>query len=149
MIVYDLYCELGHVFEGWFDDSGDYQSQKERELISCPVCDSKKIEIRLAAAGLRRFNSGGNNSARDGENKHDAKAGETAEVLARLQEYIDENFEDVGKDFAGEVLKMHYGVEESRNIRGVSSPEEEKQLKREGVSFIKLPRPVKIKDKKN
>jgi hypothetical protein len=39
-------------------------------------------------------------------------------------------------------LKMHYGVAEQRNIRGTSSPEEEKTLKEEGIEFIKIPIPT-------
>ncbi|MGD9072079.1 MAG: DUF1178 family protein, partial [Desulfobacterales bacterium] len=45
-------------------------------------------------------------------------------------------------DFTKEALKMHYGVTEQRNIRGTSSPEEEKILKEEGIEFIKIPIPT-------
>jgi hypothetical protein len=38
-------------------------------------------------------------------------------------------------------LKIHYGVTEARNIRGVSTQEEEKTLKEEGVRFFKVPMP--------
>jgi len=34
---------------------------------------------------------------------------------------------------------MHYGVSEPRNIRGVSTKEEEKLLTKEGIQFFKLP----------
>jgi hypothetical protein len=37
---------------------------------------------------------------------------------------------------------MHYGVAEPRNIRGVSTHEEEKLLKEEGVQFVKIPLPA-------
>ncbi|MGD2269532.1 MAG: DUF1178 family protein [Desulfobacterales bacterium] len=37
---------------------------------------------------------------------------------------------------------MHYGVTEPKNIRGFSSVEEEKALKKEGVEFFKLPLPT-------
>lgn len=143
MIVYDLYCDQGHVFEGWFDDSGDYQSQKARGLISCPICDSNIIEIRLPAVGLRRATA---YQAQQGDAPRETGS---AESLARLQEYINANFEDVGKDFASRVLKMHYGVEEPRNVRGTSSPEDEKRLESEGVPFLKLPMPQKPGGKQN
>lgn len=147
MIVYDLYCDRGHVFEGWFDDSADYCAQREQGLISCPVCDSKTIEIRLSAVGLRRA---GVNADLEHDGGHDDSFdAEAVETLNRLQEYISDNFEDVGKDFASSVLKMHYGVEETRNVRGVSSPEEEKQLQNEGIPFFKFPLPVKTDGKKN
>lgn len=144
MIVYDLYCHRGHVFEGWFDDGADYKAQKEKNLISCPVCDSHVIEIRLPAVGLRR-------AAAYAPKQTEAAARdmEAMENLTQLQKYINENFEDVGGEFARHVLKMHYGVEEPRNVRGVSSPEEEKQLEREGVPFLKIPMPAKSGGKQN
>ena len=46
-----------------------------------------------------------------------------------------------------EVLKIHYGVTENRNIRGVATSEEEKTLKEEGISFIKIPVPEKTSAK--
>jgi hypothetical protein len=40
MIAYDLQCVKGHAFEGWFEDSEAYQTQKKKELIACPVCNN-------------------------------------------------------------------------------------------------------------
>ena len=56
-------------------------------------------------------------------------------------EYVEKNFDDVGCDFAKEALKIHYGAAEPRNIRGVSTQEEEKALKDEGIQFFKIPMP--------
>jgi hypothetical protein len=56
-----------------------------------------------------------------------------------IVEYVEENFDNVGADFAQEALKMHYGVIEPRSIRGVSTKAEEKTLKEEGVQFFKFP----------
>jgi hypothetical protein len=39
-------------------------------------------------------------------------------------------------------LKMHYGATESRNIRGVSTTQEEETLKEEGIQFFKFPSSV-------
>jgi hypothetical protein len=60
--------------------------------------------------------------------------------LAReVVHYINNNFENVGPDFAKEALKMHFGVKEKRNIRGAATEEEEKTLKEEGIEFLKIP----------
>jgi hypothetical protein len=56
-----------------------------------------------------------------------------------ISEYVNKNFDNVGCEFAKEALKMHYGVTESRNIRGVSTKEEEKILSKEGIQFFKIP----------
>lgn len=38
MIVFDLTCAQGHVFEGWFRDSAAFEEQKTAGDIICPVC---------------------------------------------------------------------------------------------------------------
>ncbi|MEJ2169579.1 MAG: DUF1178 family protein [Desulfobacterales bacterium] len=57
-------------------------------------------------------------------------------------EFVEKNFDDVGCDFAKEALKIHYGAAEPRNIRGVSTKEEEKTLREEGIQFFKIPLPA-------
>lgn len=52
MKVLDLHCPQGHVFEGWFGSEADYQSQRERGLLQCPLCGSQSIEKRLSAPRL-------------------------------------------------------------------------------------------------
>ena len=59
-----------------------------------------------------------------------------------ISHYVDKTFDNVGADFASEALKIHYGVNEPRNIRGVSTPQEEETLRKEGVNFIKFPIPA-------
>jgi len=61
------------------------------------------------------------------------------QALQVLRQYIDKNFEDVGNKFAEVALKMHCGDEEKRNIKGTTTPQEENNLKEEGVQFIKIP----------
>ncbi len=64
------------------------------------------------------------------------------QVGKEIVDFVEKNFDDVGCDFAKEALKIHYGVEEPRNIRGVSTKEEEKMLKEEGIDFLKIPMPA-------
>ena len=59
-----------------------------------------------------------------------------------MSDFVGTHFEDVGTDFAKEALKMHYQVSEQRNIRGVSTAQEEEVLKQEGIEFFKLPVPT-------
>jgi hypothetical protein len=63
-----------------------------------------------------------------------------SKLAKAVVDYLNTNFEDVGTQFTKEALKIHYGVEEKRNIRGVSTPEEEKVLREEGVEFFKIPK---------
>ena len=43
MIVFDLSCDDGHRFEGWFRSSSDYEDQGARGLIACPHCGSGEV----------------------------------------------------------------------------------------------------------
>lgn len=130
MVVYDLQCAQGHAFEGWFEGLEDLERQLQGKLIICPVCGLSRVTRVPSGFGIARKRS---------EPDHEM----AASLLGRaLQRYLRENFDDVGADFAKEALKIHYGVSEARNIRGVSTPQEEALLKSEGVSFFKVGDPA-------
>ncbi len=131
MIAYDLKCANGHVFEGWFDDLETYEQQKEKGLISCPACDDDRIERLPSTFAIKASSI----PARD----YPAQEGQLEQIGKQVAEYIEKNFDDVGSNFAKEALKIHYGATEPRNIRGSSSLEEEKILRKEGVKFLKFP----------
>ncbi len=131
MIVFDLCCPENHTFEAWFKDSATYEKQLKEGLIQCPYCGSSEIRKALSPVAIRR------SSRRGGEGESAQEV--LVQLLAKAYEYIEKNSVDVGTDFAKEALKIHYGVREPENIRGVATEEEEKMLKEEGVKFIKLP----------
>jgi hypothetical protein len=138
MIVFDLACSRGHTFEGWFDSREDFESQLERRLVTCPVCGDESVRRVPSPFAIAKHGRGSRPSA-DQVPDHELAARLLGQALRR---YLEENFEDVGPQFAKEALKIHYGVAEARNIRGVSTPEEEKMLREEGVSFFKIGAPV-------
>ena len=49
MIVYNLACDQQHPFEGWFASPADFENQRDRGLVECPLCGSNKIERKLHA----------------------------------------------------------------------------------------------------
>jgi hypothetical protein len=133
MIAFDLKCMNGHTFEGWFEDSRAYDTQKKRGLITCPVCNDtsvSKIPSTFAIKGSQQEIPDNISKQMDLKN-----------IGREIIDYVDKNFDNVGCDFAKEALKIHYGVTEPRNIRGVSTEEEEKTLKKEGIQFFKIPKP--------
>jgi hypothetical protein len=132
VIIYDLKCEKGHAFEGWFKDRQTWTLQNSQKLVSCPVCNSFNIEIIPSSITIMGKDS-------RAENKFQKKELSPVNALKMLHQYIDKNFEDVGAEFAEIAVKMHYGDEEKRNIKGTSTPQEEENLKEEGVQFIKIP----------
>lgn len=135
MIAYDLKCANGHSFEGWFEDRKAFLTQKKRGLISCPVCDDTEIVQLPSRFAIRASQGAVSNESGPATEKLWEHLGK------QLGEFVDKNFDNVGCNFAREALKIHYGVSEPRNIRGVSTETEEKVLKQEGVQFFKVPLP--------
>ena len=136
MIAYDLQCGNGHQFEGWFEDSRAFDRQKKQGMIACPVCDDTQI-AKMPSTFAIKGGTGASLPMTADRHKQMAALGR------QIADYVESHFDNVGADFAEEALKMHYGVREPRNIRGVSTPQEEETLKAEGISFFKLPVPAR------
>jgi len=134
MIVFDLICEIGHSFEGWFDSSESFEEQYKKGLLICPYCESSDIKKVLSPVTVKR--SAGTGEA---EQNTPAQPIDYNRLAYEMTKIMHENFENVGPDFSSEVLKMHYGVKEKRNIRGVATEKEEKILHEEGIDFFKIP----------
>jgi hypothetical protein len=66
-------------------------------------------------------------------------------ALATLRDYVENNADYVGDDFAEEARAIHYGEAEERPIYGESTEEEAAALADEGVKFARIPWPSKRK----
>jgi hypothetical protein len=142
MIVYDLQCQNGHTFEGWFEDAKAFCKQQKNSLIACPVCNDTEVTripstFAIKGSPAARKLTAYKNQAADGPQADHLK------MARAVTEFFEKNFDNVGADFASEALKMHYGVKEPRNIRGVSTSQEEETLRKEGVEFVKMPLPAR------
>ena len=144
MIVFDLACVCGYTFEGWFHDRDHLEKQLLDSLLACPRCQSREIRKILSPV---RFQTAGSETADSlpHDTSGSVSAAEAEKALETLQRFVAEHFKDVGADLAREALKMHYGVVEPRNIRGVATEEEEKKLQEEGIDLLKIPMPAKSK----
>jgi hypothetical protein len=137
MIAYDLQCHNGHCFEGWFEDARAFRSQRKKGLIACPVCGDTQTD-RLPSTFAIKSSTAPSPSRQT----QTGAAVDMALLGKKIVEFVESNFDNVGSDFTKEALKMHYGVKPPRNIRGISSDEEEKTLKQEGIDFFKIPLPA-------
>jgi hypothetical protein len=140
MIVFDMACSQGHIFEGWFESPKSFEKQNSKNLVSCPYCDDTDIRRVLSPVAVKK----------SGTETQTAPAPIDYRKLAKeVINYINKNSEDVGPKFAAEALKIHYGVGEKRNIRGTATLDEENTLKEEGIDFFKFPLPKTDDDKTN
>jgi len=137
MIVFDLKCACGFEFEGWFGDRADFERQQADGLVRCPGCGG--VEVRKILSPVA-YNRGTGSTATEGGSGQPAEA-ELAAALRMVQEFVRRNFEDVGAKLAETSLRMRYGLEEPRNIRGFASEEEKKMLREEGIELLTIPMP--------
>ncbi len=143
MIIFDLKCSpQGHVFEGWFGSSGDYEAQQEKGLVSCPICGSAEVSKAVMAPAV---GAKGNRSVRAGPELlgGDSEAVKTAlAALAAEQKRILAHSEAVGDRFADEARAIHLGESEARAIHGRATRAQAESLIEDGIPVAPLPFPV-------
>lgn len=129
MIVFDLCCRSGHVFEAWFASSASYDEQRERRLLRCAVCDDDAIDKAVMAP----------NVATKGN-----RAGGKADLrkLAAAQAALLETSEWVGDQFPERARAIHLGDAPAALIHGQASIDEVRSLVDDGVPIAPLPLPV-------
>ncbi|GAB4145453.1 MAG: DUF1178 family protein [Sphingomonadales bacterium] len=149
MIVFDLSCAQGHVFEAWFGDSADFADQKKRKLLSCPICNDDRVDKAPMAP---RLNMGASAAplTESGEQKSPSRSAmaapmskEAMALLGKIQRHVEDNFDYVGDRFAEEARAMHEGESEQRGIYGEATLEEGKALYEEGIAVMPMPMPAK------
>lgn len=143
MIVFDLECINNHSFEGWFEDKKDLENQLEQGQLACPVCDTTAVSQKVHAISIKKSTPAVTQKALQ------ASQEAMTELTEKVAEYVEKNYEDVGGDFTKQALKMHYGTEEYRNIRGTTTKEEDKVLEKEGVPVFRVPVTKKSNDDLN
>lgn len=132
MIVFDLRCGHGHVFEAWFASSSAYEDQRARSLVMCPVCNDSSIDKAVMAPNI---------AAKGNRMPAAAKGGQQAALsrMAEAQAKLLENSEWVGRSFPDRARSMHLGEEPAALIHGEISPAEAAELADEGVPLMPLP----------
>ncbi|WP_343518969.1 DUF1178 family protein [Sphingomonas sp.] len=146
MIVFDLRCGAGHVFEAWFGSSADYASQRERALVACPLCgdtavDKAVMAPNVAAKGNRRADNA------PAAGKPDPR--QLMAAIAEAQAKMLQGSQWVGVAFADKARAMHLGEEAHAPIHGQASIDEARALIDEGVPVAPLPLPVVPPEQRN
>ena len=146
MIVFDLSCDAGHRFEGWFGSSADFAGQQARGLVCCPQCGSVEVDKAPMAPAVPR--KGNQQAAPQPERQVMARGPMPPEVagalskLAEAQANALKNSKWVGDGFAELTRAMHYGEQVAETIHGQATHEEAVELFEEGIPVAPLPFPV-------
>ena len=143
MIVFDLACGGGHIFEAWFGSSDDFEAQRGRGLVACPICGAVEIDKAAMApnVGLKGNQGGGAVPMRGGA-PAPAEMKAMLAALAKAQAKVLEGSEHVGSNFATEARAIHDGDAPERPIHGQATKAEAKALIEDGVQVAPLPLPV-------
>ena len=99
LIKYDLKCDNGHLFEGWFPSSAGFEKQEKQGLVTCPTCASANVKRALVAPAVKRANIEKNNSKKY---QLSSKENDLKTYIRTLNKLVEKNTTDVGKDFAKE-----------------------------------------------
>ena len=135
MIKYNLKCNNDHEFESWFSDSKEFERLKTRKLLECIYCNSKKIKKSIMAPMISVSKNNNVNKFQI-NNKILQKQ---RNKLIKLRNFIEKNFEYVGEDFSKKVREIYYDKKNKKMIYGITSPEERKELKEEGIDLLSIP----------
>ena len=130
MIVFNLNCsDCAFSFEGWFENTNDYNKQMKKGLLTCPSCNSTQIKKGLMAPNVSKKS----NSKISKRNKS------IASNVKKLKKIIEKEFDYVGDKFTEEAKKIKYGEVKERAIYGEASIEQTKELIAEDIDVLPLP----------
>jgi len=131
MILFDLRCGKGHVFEAWFRNNATFETQSKAKGIACPTCNNRTIEKAPMAPRIGK--SGGD------VQQVAAEMAAMRKQLQALRAKVEANCDYVGDKFAEEARRIHHGEVERRDIYGEASDDEARELSDEGVEFARIP----------
>tara|TARA_A100001015_G_C14737110_1_gene612192 strand:+ start:137 stop:559 length:423 start_codon:yes stop_codon:yes gene_type:complete len=134
MIKYNLKCENDHEFESWFSNSKEFDKLKNRKLLECIFCASKNICKSIMAPMI--------SSSHKKYKKFeilDKKLKDKKDTLMFLRNYVEKNFEYVGKNFSKKVREVYYDKKNNKAIYGTTTPEEREELAEEGIDLLSIP----------
>jgi hypothetical protein len=179
MIVFDLNCAAGHVFEAWLASSVAYEAQCASGMLACPICGSTEISKAVMAPAI---------SAKSNQTRQIRKPSEeeepvlhsssqqarpaisggvpvpvssalSPEAKAKMERLVTEMAQAqakaladsrwVGDDFAEQARAMHYGEADHAQIHGTATAEEARAMVEEGLPVAPLPFPVIPPAKRN
>lgn len=147
MIRYQLQCENGHGFEGWFASSADHERQATSGLVTCPQCGIAKVSKALMAPSVSTSRKREARASLTGPARLAALPGDKldpqkAKLVRQMRAIRDEllaGSDNVGNKFPEEARKIHYGESEPRGIVGQASLAEAAELIDEGIVIVPIP----------
>ena len=134
MIKYNLICDNEHEFESWFSDSLEFEKLKNKKLLECIYCSSKRIEKSIMSPMVSN-----SNNLELPNNKFEREFLKEKKRLKQIRKYIEKNYEYVGKNFSKKVREIYYDNKSKKTIYGTTTPKEREELAEEGIDLLSIP----------
>ncbi len=134
MIKYILKCINKHEFESWFSDSKEFDRLKNKHLIECIFCQTKKVEKSIMAPSVASSKLHNNHKQISNLEMKKFK-----KDLLKLRKFVEKNFEYVEQNFANKVREVYYDKNSKKNIYGKATKDEKDELKEEGIDLVNIP----------
>ncbi len=144
MIKYQLHCDNGHDFEGWFPSSDAFEKQKKRGFVACAICGTNKVDRAIMAPAVARIDKVPADLPAEFMNDVSSslisdEERELRQRLAELRAEMIKDAKDVGEDFAEEARKIHFGESDVKQIYGRTTLADARELLDEGIGVLPLP----------
>lgn len=137
MISYSLECGQGHQFDSLFGSKEAFQKLQRAKVLACPQCGDGQITRNLSAPRL--------NSSRQKEKaiqelkQAEQQLTKREKDIGMIRDYIQQNFEDVGRNLPEVARSIHYGEAKERPVLGEVNKDELLDLQEEGITLTPLP----------
>ena len=141
MIKYQLRCEHDHKFDGWFPNIAEFERQQKKDLLVCPMCDSKRVDRAIMSPSIGK-------SKKAIKKKKDLTdqitadtmipAAQAKNILRRIRKHIVTEFDNVGNNFVKEYRRHEKGDRDDR-FYGTPNQKEVNQLLDEGINLFHVP----------
>ena len=142
MIKYQLICkECKLTFDSWFASSKEFEKLKKKNFLSCHNCNSVDIEKSLMKPNVLNKRKSISETPLRNNNLRVKK------TIKEYQNFIKNNFDYVGSNFAYEARSIHYDKKKrKKGIFGKPSKNDVIELTEEGIETQSIPW---IEDKNN
>ena len=141
MIRYSLKCEKDHAFDSWFQSAEAFEKLLNAGMVTCSVCGALGVEKAIMAPQVRPARKAVDKTAPAAPKAGplSAPASPAEQALAEMRKKVEDNSENVGKDFAAEARAIHEGEAPARSIYGEAKLQDAKDLIEEGIPVAPLP----------
>ena len=135
MIKYRLICnDCKTIYDSWFSSSKEYERLKKKHFINCYICNSLSVEKTLMSPSILMPKNDSKTDIQIQEYK------KTKKIIIKYQEFIKNNFDYVGENFAYEARSLYYKNKKTlKGIYGTATKEDLKELKEEGIEAEIMP----------